>query len=139
MRTLLFILQKEFLQIRRNRAMIPMIFVVPVIQLLIMVNAATFEIKNISVCLVDNDLSTASRLLTNKFSSSPFFKISGNTFDMNEALDRIASGKAQMVLHIPAGFEKKLVRENKAGVQFLFNAINGTVAGIGFVVLGLNL
>ncbi|MEI6124621.1 MAG: ABC transporter permease [Bacteroidota bacterium] len=131
MRTIFFILQKEFLQIRRNRAMIPMIFVVPIVQLLIMVNATTFEIKNINMCVVDNDLSTTSRQLTNKFSSSPFFKITGNTFNMNEARQQIESGTAQMVLNIPAGFEKKLVRENKAEVQFVFNAINGTVAGIG--------
>ncbi len=131
MRTLLFILQKEFLQIMRNRAMIPMIFVVPIIQLLVMVNASTFEIKNISICVVDNDLSSTSRQLTNKFSSSPFFRVTGNTFDMKEANNQMASGKAQMVLSIPSGFEKKLVRENKATVQLLFNAINGTVAGIG--------
>lgn len=115
----------------RNRAMIPMIFVVPIIQLLVMVNASTFEIKNISICVVDNDLSSTSRQLTNKFSSSPFFRVTGNTFDMKEANNQMASGKAQMVLSIPSGFEKKLVRENKATVQLLFNAINGTVAGIG--------
>ena len=143
MRTILFILQKEFLQIRRNRAMIPMIFVVPIIQLLIMVNASTFEIKNISVCMVDQDLSTASRLLTNKFSSSPFFKITGNTFDMNQARQQIESGKAQMIVNIPQGFEKKLVRENRGQVQVIFNAINGTVAGIGSayasqIIIGYN-
>jgi len=131
MRTILFILQKEFLQIRRNRSMIPMIFVVPVIQLLIMVNATTMEMKNISICIVDNDLTSTSRLLVNKFSGSPFFKISGNTFDMNEARKQIEENKAQMILNIPAGFENKLVRENKADVQVIFNAINGTVAGIG--------
>ena len=143
MRTILFILQKEFLQIRRNRAMLPMIFVVPIVQLLIMVNAATFEIKNISVCMVDQDLSTTSRLLTNKFSSSPFFKITGNTFDMNQARQQIESGKAQMILSIPSGFEKKLVRENQGQVQVIFNAINGTVAGIGSayasqIIIGYN-
>lgn len=133
MRTILFILQKEFLQIRRNRAMIPIIFIVPIVQLLILVNAATQEMKDISICMVDNDLSSTSRLLSSKFSSSPFFKISGNTFDMKEARKQIESGKAQMILNIPTGFEKKLVRENKAEIQMLFNAINGTVAGIGSV------
>lgn len=143
MRTILFILQKEFLQIRRNRAMIPMIFVIPIVQLLIMVNAATLEMKNISICIIDNDLSTTSRQLTNKFSSSPFFKISGNTFDMNEARKQIEAGKVQMILNIPTGFENKLVRENKSEIQLIFNAINGTVAGIGSaytnqIIIGYN-
>jgi ABC-2 type transport system permease protein len=100
MRTILFILQKEFLQIRRNRAMLPMIFVMPIVQLLIMVNAATLEMKNITICIVDNDLSSTSRLLTNKFGSSPFFKVSGTTFDINEARQQIEDNKAQMILNI---------------------------------------
>ena len=45
MRTILFIIQKEFIQVFRNKAMLPIIFVVPIVQLLILVNAATFEMK----------------------------------------------------------------------------------------------
>jgi hypothetical protein len=47
MRIVLFIIQKEFLQIFRNKGMLPIIFVVPLVQLLILVNAATFEMKHI--------------------------------------------------------------------------------------------
>ncbi len=63
MRTLLYILQKEFLQIFRNRAMLPIIFVMPVIQLIILGNAATFEVRQIEVSVVDMDRSGTSRLL----------------------------------------------------------------------------
>jgi len=40
-----YIIQKEFKQIFRNKAMLPIIFVIPFIQLIILSNAATFEIK----------------------------------------------------------------------------------------------
>ncbi|HOY32612.1 MAG TPA: ABC transporter permease [Bacteroidales bacterium] len=130
MRTILFILQKEFIQIRRNRMMLPVIFVVPLIQLLILVNAANMEMKHIKICIVDNDLSSASRFITGKFSNSKFFVVQGHTFSMEDAQQQIENGRADMVLHIPAGFERNMIRENKAKVQLLFNAINGTVAGI---------
>ncbi len=130
MKTILFILQKEFTQIRRNRMMLPIIFVVPLVQLLILVNVATMEMKHIKICLVDNDLSSSSRQLSAKFSNSTFFTVTGRTFEMKEAQADIESGKADMVLNIPAGFEKSLVRENTAQVQLLINAINGSVAGI---------
>ncbi|HNX08409.1 MAG TPA: ABC transporter permease, partial [Bacteroidales bacterium] len=63
MRTILFILQKEFIQIRRNRMMLPVIFIIPLIQLLILVNAANMEMKHIKICIVDKDLSTSSRFI----------------------------------------------------------------------------
>ncbi|MDX1741233.1 MAG: hypothetical protein R3178_08075, partial [Rhodothermales bacterium] len=73
MRTLLFILQKEFLQIFRNRAMLPIIFVMPIIQLIILGNAATFEIREIEVVVVDQDNTPTSRLLVRKLEASGYF------------------------------------------------------------------
>ena len=58
MRTILFLLQKEFIQIFRDKTILPMIFVVPILQLIILVHAATFEIRNIEMLVVDNDLSS---------------------------------------------------------------------------------
>lgn len=143
MRTILFILQKEFIQIRRNRMMIPIIFVLPLVQLLILVNAANMEMKHIKMCIVDNDLSSSSRLLAGKFSNSRFFTVKGNTFNLNDAMKQIENDEADMILNVPSGFERTLLRENSAKVQLLFNAINGTVAGIsnayaGQIIAGYN-
>lgn len=144
MRTLLFIISKEFAQIRRNKAMLPIIFIVPIVQMLILVNAATLEMKNIKVCIVDNDLSETSRLLSGKFVNSPFFNVKGYSFVVEEAIKQVEKDKAQMAIVIPDGFEKRLIRENKSEIQLIFNAINGTVAGIGNmyvnqIVAGFNL
>ncbi|MDZ7743106.1 MAG: hypothetical protein U5Q03_15560 [Bacteroidota bacterium] len=57
MRTILFILQKEFIQIFRNRTMLPIIFIMPLVQMLVLVYAATLEMKNIEVVVLDQDLS----------------------------------------------------------------------------------
>jgi ABC-2 type transport system permease protein len=39
-------------------------------------------------------------------------------------------GNVDMILHIPYGFERKLVKENSAKVQVVINAINGASAGL---------
>ena len=111
--------------------MLPIIFFVPVFQLLVLVNAATLEMKNITVGICDNDMSGTSRELTGKFKGSPFFNIVDYTNNVEEVKKNIENGKANLVIIIPQNFEKDLVRENKADLQILFNAINGTVAGIG--------
>jgi ABC-2 type transport system permease protein len=130
MRTIKFIIQKEFRQIFRNKSMLPIIFVVPFVQLLVLVHAATFEMKNINFYVVDNDLSSTSRKLISKFDGSPFFKLKETTFSIKEAENALLANKTDVVIVINSGFEKSLVKENKASVQLLVNAINGTVAGI---------
>ena len=77
MRALKFLLQKEFLQIFRNRAIIIMILVMPVIQLIILPLAANYEIKNILICVVDHDRSKVSQQLISKITASGYFKLSG--------------------------------------------------------------
>lgn len=130
MRIILFLLQKEFIQIFRNRIMLPVIFIVPLVQLVVLVFAATLEMKNIEVVVVDKDLSDVSRRMIGKFEGSPFFKIKDFTFSVSEAEDFLRANEADMVLHIPQGFERELNRENRAKVQILLDAVNATTAGL---------
>ena len=130
MRTILYILQKEFIQIFRNKVMLPIIFILPIVQLVVLVFAATMEMKHIDIFIVDKDLSTTSRQLVNKFEGSPFFFIKKCSFSIKEAKNELLKDKADIILNIPSGFEKSLIKENKSKIQLLINAINGTAAGL---------
>ncbi len=130
MRTILFLLQKEFLQIARNRTMLPIILVVPIVQLLILVHAATLEMKNIDLVVLDQDQSPVSRQLVSKFTASPFFRVDVPARSLEDARMELRKGNADMILNIPAGFESRLNREHEAGLQLLVDAINGTSAGL---------
>ncbi|RLD70165.1 MAG: ABC transporter permease [Bacteroidetes bacterium] len=130
MRTLKFILEKEFKQIFRNKGMLPIIFVVPFIQLIVLVHAATFEISNIDMVIVDNDLSSTSRQLVAKFNGSPFFNVVNSTFSVKKSEENLYNDVANVVIVIPSGFEKDLIREKTGNIQILINAIDGIVAGL---------
>jgi ABC-2 type transport system permease protein len=54
MRTLRFLLQKEFRQIFRDKSILRVIFIMPAIQLLVLPWAADYEVKNINLAVVDN-------------------------------------------------------------------------------------
>lgn len=132
MRTILFLLQKEFLQIFRNKAMLRIILVVPVVQLLVLSYAANYEIKNIAMDVVDHDMSPWSRQLVNKILASGYFRLHRQTFSQEEAFRDMQEDRADIVLTIPPHFERDLVRENTAGLQLLVNAINGSKAGLAY-------
>ncbi len=129
MRTILTLIQKEFIQIFRNKTMLPIIFVVPIVQLLVLVYAANLEMKSIDIYVVDYDISPVSSQLTGKFKGSPFFDVS-SSLSLKDAEDKMKEGKADVILNIPVNFEKNLIKENHAEIQLLFNAINGTTSSI---------
>ena len=101
MRTIRFLLEKEFRQIFRNKTLLTIILFVPVVQLLILPLAANYEVRNINIAVVDHDHSTYSWKLTNKITASGYFRLTsaGNSFAA--ALDEIETDAADLVLEIP--------------------------------------
>jgi len=130
MKTILFIIQKEFIQVFRNRMMLPMILFVPLVQMLILIYAATMEMKHIDLFVVDQDQTEISRDLINKFKGSPFFTVNGFSFSIKEAEDHLKKDRTDVVLYIPRNFSKNLYRQQKGNLQLLINAINGMKAGL---------
>jgi ABC-2 type transport system permease protein len=131
MRTILYIVQKEFLQISRDKFLRGAIIMVPIIQMMVLVYAATFEMKNIKICFVDEDKSTKSVSLMEKFSASPFFKVNGLLNSVADAKKMIAKNKADVVCIIPAKFSSDLVTQQSSSVQVLLNSINASAAQLG--------
>jgi ABC-2 type transport system permease protein len=130
MKTILFIIQKEFRQIFRNKGMLPIIFVLPLIQLLILSNAASFEVKNISFSFVDNSHSEVSRALIEKFKASDYFTIVDEFPSKKSAFIEMQKGTVDVILEIPINFDKDLIKNKKAVVSVSINAIDGATAGI---------
>lgn len=130
MNTILFIIRKEFLQIRRNKKMLPIIFLVPLVQLLVLVNASTFEVKSVNVHLIDNDKTSFSRKLVDKFSSSGRFIIVNSSNSEKSGLDDIEVLKAKMILNIPQNFEKDIINGKNPKIQVVINALDGMAAGV---------
>lgn len=130
MKTILFIIQKEFKQIFRNKGMLPIIFVLPLIQLLILSNAASFEIQNIKFSYIDHDHSTASRELISKFQASKSFKIVSQ-FNTKEAANlEMQKGNIDIILEIPNHFERNLITDKTTTLSVSINAIDGASAGV---------
>lgn len=108
-----------------------MMFAMPIIQLIILPLAANFEVKNINVVYVDHDHSSYSRSLFNKLDASEYFKIVGHRFNYNDGLKMIEEGEGDLMLEIPSGFERNLVREKAQQVAITVDAINGTKSALG--------
>ena len=130
MRALKFLLRKEFLQILRDPALMRLLIMVPIVQLIVLSNAATFEVKSARMHVVDLDHSTLSRGVVDRLAASGRFipvQASASTALGDEALMK---REVEMVLVVPHDFERDLVRERRGEVQMLFNAEDGASAGV---------
>jgi ABC-2 type transport system permease protein len=128
MRTILYLIRKEFLQIFRNKFISKAIFAVPIVQMLILVPAVTFELKNVKLAVIDKDMTPESRGLISRLSGSTFFRVSFSTFSDSEANNLLHRNKCSMILEIPSGFGRDIGNGKQGSLLATIDAVNASSA-----------
>ncbi|MEW6321629.1 MAG: ABC transporter permease [Acidobacteriota bacterium] len=128
-----YMVRKELLELRRNPALLRIVIVAPILQLTVLGYAATTDVQDIPVVIVDADRSVESRALVSKFEASANFVIAG----LEPAVDRIdpwiERGDAWMALAIPAGYGDAVRAGRTAALQVV---VDGTDSNSANVALG---
>ena len=130
MRALRFLLRKEFIQIFRDRTIVGMLLMMPVIQLLVLANAITFEVRSASMYVVDQDHTPMSRGVADRLGASGRFMLTESSQSVAQANEAMLEHRVEMILVIPRNFERDIVRDDHAPVQLVFNAEDGVAAGV---------
>ena len=130
LRMLHILLRKEFLQIRRDKLILRMLLLMPIIQLLVLGNAATFEVKTSNLWIVDQDRTSITRALIDKFTASGRFTVVGSSNVPRLADDALLDGSANLILVIPNDFSRKVEQDHVLSLQLILNAENGSQAGV---------
>jgi len=129
-RRVLVLARAEMLHVSRDRASLVQVILLPLIQLLLLSNVATFEIKRSPAYIVDFDHTSTSRGVVSRLGSSGFFDIVGQSGSPDSANDAMLGGRATLVMTIPHDFERSLVRTGTAPIGLDVNAEKGSAAGI---------
>jgi ABC-2 type transport system permease protein len=130
MRTIFFLVRKEFLQIFRDHTTVVQIFMIPVVQLLVLSNAATFDLKQTRVLVVDEDRTTISAGLVQRLEGGRQFRVVRQVPTAAGIEEALLDREVTAVIHIPRRFEENLVRHRQASVQLVLNAEEGAATGI---------
>ena len=134
--TLRYLIEKEFKQIKRNKFIPRLIFVMPLMAMIVFPYAANFDVKNINLSIIDHDKSSYSQSLIQKVQSSGYFRISDISATFSEAMHSIEADKSDVILEIPLNFERSLVKDQMADLLISANAVNGNKGGLGSAYLG---
>lgn len=130
MRKFAILLKKEFLQIFRDRYMLRVVLLLPVIQLLVLPLAANYDIKNFRMAAIDRDNSQFSRRLLTKLQAGGYFSLADVAPSWAEAERCIERGEVDMIIEVPDDFERDMVLGQSPELSVHISAINGLSAGV---------
>ncbi|MGA3243262.1 MAG: ABC transporter permease [Bacteroidota bacterium] len=124
------LLKKEFGQLIKDRRLLPIVFIAPVLQLTFLGFAASLDVKNISMVICDLDKTVESRAFIQRFSNSGYFTIEYATEDYNSIQQYVDNNKVTMALVVPPRFGDKVLRKEPATIQVIFDGSEGNTAAI---------
>jgi ABC-2 type transport system permease protein len=124
------VIVKEFLQIRRDLRMIPVIFVAPVVQITVFGFAVNTDVTNVPMVLVDQDKSRASRDVISRFVDSGYFEAVASEERADAAERWLAAGRAQLALVLPPGFGAAVGAGRTAALQVIADGSDAASANI---------
>ncbi len=130
------IIKKEFIQIRRDPAMIRIIFLIPIVQLLILGYVVSSEVKNIQTVICDLDNSPLSRQIIERVRNSGYFKVKYFEQRENFLYDYLNRGKASVAIVIPANLSKNLVKNIPTQIQILVDGVDSNTSTIALGYIG---
>lgn len=128
MSRILAVIKKEFLQMRRDRLTLGIVFMMPLVQLLLFGYAIQTEVKHISTVVFDQSLSAASRDLTDAFTASGYFDVTYVADSYTAVTRMIDSGQAKVGIIYPPDFAENLQKGVPAQVQVVVDASDNMVA-----------
>jgi ABC-2 type transport system permease protein len=132
-RRLRHLMRKELLELRQDPKLFGVLFLAPIIQLTFLGYAATTDVRNVPMIVVDADRTPASRRLIEGFSGSPYFSIVGSVGSVSDIDPWLEQGDAWMALAIPAGYGERVIAGDPATVQVI---ADGTDANSSTLALG---
>ena len=133
--TLKYLIQKEFLQIRRNAFLPRLIVAFPIVVMCVLPWIMNQEVKNVIVEVVDNDRSTQSQRLVHDIEASNYFIFNGQKASYDDALVDVQKSRADIILVIPRHYSRDLTAGQLPQVLIAANAVNGTKGAMGSAYL----
>jgi ABC-2 type transport system permease protein len=126
---------KEFLELRKSPQLLRIVLIAPVLQLCMLGYAATTDVRNVPIVVVDGDRSPDSRRLVEKFAASPYFHIVDELMTPAAIDGRLARGDAWLGLVVPAGFGQAVQRGDQADaarrtVQVIADGTDANSSGV---------
>ncbi len=126
-----FLIEKEFKQMMRN-IILPVVFVLlPIGMINVMPRAATQEVKDLKIGVIDNDHSTLSARLTQKLAASAYFTLADVSSSYRQGLQAMERAQVDFIIEVEPDFERRLVCDGVSQVMISANAVNGVKAGLG--------
>ena len=121
-RRIINLIKKEFIQILRDKSLLPIVIIMPVFQLFLFGYALSQDVRNLPVAVIDHDKSRESRELYGKIDATSTFNVLYYFDDVDEGKAMMDRGKTSMILVIPPDFSAEVNSINEsAKVQVILD------------------
>lgn len=130
LRRIKLLIWKEFLQLRRDRLLLPLIFVGPILQLIMFGYVVGSDVRNIQTAIVDQDHSATSRELESSLANTGYFSVIEHPADERDVRVLMDENRVQVAVLIPPGLEAGLARGEQVPLEIVVDGVDSKTASV---------
>jgi len=129
------VVKKEFRQIFRDKRSLGLLLVLPAFLLIMYGYALNFDVKHLSLAVLDQEKSQRSRDFLEGFRHTEYFDLKYDLTNQKQIDDLMEKGNIQIALVIPWDFSRSLIAGRETSVQVIIDGEETGIAGtaIGYV------
>jgi ABC-2 type transport system permease protein len=130
LRRIRLLVWKELTQLLRDRSMLPLIFLLPVIQLVMFGYVIGTDVRDLRTAILDQDNTPASHRVVEGFTSSGYFTDVARPADEAAVQKAVDGNVAQVAIIIPRGFSDRVTHRQATQVSVILDGSDAKTASI---------
>lgn len=130
LRRIRLLVWKELLQLRRDRLLLPLVFIMPLLQLIMFGYVVGSDVTNIPTAIVDQDRTATSRALSSAFENTGYFTIKVRPAEESAVQPLMDGNVVKVAVLIPPGLERGLARGEHVDVAIVVDGVESKTASV---------
>ena len=127
---LFYLIKKEFIEIIRQKEMLPLIIIAPIVQIIILGYVVKTDIKNIPVEIINLSKNQAAHQIINRINSTPLFNVKNISYQNKDAIETLKRGDVKAIILFRDPLSKSKSHLHYPEIQVLMDGIDSNTSAI---------
>lgn len=129
-RRIRLLIWKEFTQLRRDRVLLAILFIQPILQLVLLGYVVSADVRHLATAVIDLDHTATARQLESAFAASGYFDVVAHPGSEAALAPMLDDGEVRVGLVVPHGTQDLLARGESAPVGIIVDGTDSQVSGV---------
>ena len=123
-----YLVKKEFIEIFRQKELLPLLFIAPIIQIIVLGYIVKTDVENIPVEIINLSKNKTSYRIINRIKNTPLFNVKNISYKSRDSINTLKKGDVKAIIIFRNSFNKNILKYPE--IQILMDGTDSNTSSI---------